>query len=55
MRMIKPSLKVSGRVLLAGFLLSALLQGCIEKGAVTVICNPNDEVGGPAGCLPQSH
>lgn len=57
MRMNEHSRRVGGRVLLVGFLLTALLQGCveIERGAVQVNCEPNEEGDGPRGCTPQGY
>jgi len=56
MRLIEHSFRVSGRVLLAGFLLTALLQGCVQPGAVVVNCEQDLEEGkGPSGCTPQSY
>jgi hypothetical protein len=55
MRMIEHSLEISARVLLAGFMLAALLQGCVERGAVTVNCDQTAGSNeGPRGCTPQS-
>ena len=55
MQMIEYSLRVGGRVLLAGFLLTALLQGCVQPGAVVVNCEQNEEGDGPRGCTPQGY
>lgn len=55
MQMIEHSLRIGGRVLLAGLLLTAFLQGCVERGAVQVNCEQNEEGDGPRGCTPQGY
>lgn len=54
MRMISQFVRVHTRALLLCMFLIALLQGCVQPGAVVVNCAPGEE-GGPQGCTPAGY
>jgi hypothetical protein len=55
MRMNSRFVKFGGHILLASVLLTAVLQGCVEKGAIVVNCDQNQSSDGPKGCTPQAY